>query len=138
MIPQNAVAMKSNNRVCYLGSMMVEMWRDRSFLTSVQRYYVLGRYGFHYIGVGSQRHTFSMVLTDVFQLYADVLGRWNGTLKIEINQSEINMLRFEGPGKEILQEQSKQKTSKYTRVIDSFLKLVLPIQNLPKRDGFLL
>lgn len=138
MIPQIAVAMKSNNRVCYLGSMMVEMWRDRSFLTSVQRYYVLGRYGFHYIGVGSQRHTFSMVLTDVFQLYADVLGRWNGTLKIEINQSEINMLRFEGPGKEILQEQSKQKTSKYTRVIDSFLKLVLPIQNLPKRDGFLL
>lgn len=77
MIPQIAVAMKSNNRVCYLGSMMVEMWRDRSFLTSVQRYYVLGRYGFHYIGVGSQRHTFSMVLTDFFQLYADVLGRWN-------------------------------------------------------------
>lgn len=45
------------------------------------------------------------------------------------------MPRFEGPGTEMLQEQSKQKTSKYTRVIDSFLKLVLPIQNLPKRDG---
>ena len=52
---------------------MVE--RDHSFLTSVQQYYVLSRYGLHYIG--SQRHTFSMVFTDVFQLYADDPGRWH-------------------------------------------------------------
>lgn len=86
MIPRIAVAMKSNNGVCYLGSMMVEMWRDRSFLTSVQRYYVLGRYRFHYIGVGSES-TFSMLFTDVFQLYADDPGRWNFENR---DQSKLN------------------------------------------------
>lgn len=132
MIPQIAVALKSNNRICYLGSMMVKMWRDHSFLTSVQQYDVLSRCGFHYIGVGSQRHTFSMVFTDVFQLYADDLGRWNFENR---DQSEVNMPRFEGPGTECCRKNPNQKTSRYARVIDSFV-IVGPSHSESTQNGW--